>query len=358
MTPPAIGDPLNVTVHCGEDFSPNSIGGPNVTDNEDLNPSLTYTDSPHPGCTVIRTWNATDAAGNSILARQLIRFSDLQPPIVTSPIQVAVACGSIEDASSNLAHNMVVVHHPCDRPVSSNYSDSANITRCGFSFSRVWQVSDDCGLSAVFTQTIQVLSQQFPDSPVNGHINARLDEPLLWPQFPGATSYQVFVWPEADGDRPALPRAVTTLRYYNTNPEYPPGTRMLWQIEYVIGVNTTIPSPVWGFETEPRPDLQVTDVSVPLFAFSGQTFDVRWSVINAGNLSITVGLFYDSIFMSRTTSFSDSRRVQSLAQRRFLDGNDGYSSEVEVNIAEDDIGSFYIFVLTDSLQFVSIEDSI
>ncbi len=336
----------NVTVNCGEEYTPDAVGSPTVIDNEDLNPTLTYRDVPYLGCTFTRIWNATDSAGNIVLANQSIRFSTTLPPVVTSPNQIPVACGSIEDASSNLAHNNLSVIHPCDRPVTSTYTDSVDVTRCGFTFTRIWEVADDCGMSVTFRQEIRVLNQQFPDHPVNGLINARLDVTLIWPQFPGAMSYRVFVWPET-GQQPLLPATVTNQRSYYPHPNYPPGTRMLWQIEYVVGVNDTVPSPIWGFETEPRPDLQVIDVMVPPFAFSGQTFDVRWTVINRGNLSVTVYAFVDAVYLGRTSSFSDSRLVRTITQRRFLDPNDGYNSEVSVDIQDNDIGTFYVFIFTD-----------
>lgn len=357
LIPPVIDNLPNVTVRCGEDYSPSTIGSPSVTDNEDLNPSLTYRDVPYLGCTFTRVWNSTDSAGNTDIANQSIRFSDLLPPIVLSRTQIAVACGSIEDVSSNLAHNSLSVQHPCNRPISSSYSDSANITQCGFTFSRVWEVEDDCGLSTVFTQVIQVLSQQFPVSPMNGLVNARVNEPLLWPQFPGATSYEVYVWPEVE-ERPNMPIMVTNQRSFYPHSNYRPGTRILWQIEYAVGVNVTVPSPVWGFETVPLPDLLVTDVTVPSFAFSGQTFDVRWTVINTGNLSVTVQYFRDAIYMGRTSSFSDSRLVRVIRQRRFLDPDDGYNSDAEINIAESDIGIFYIFVFTDYRHVVSLVEGV
>lgn len=343
----------NVTVHCGENYSPAVIGSPTLMDNEDLNPSLTYRDVAQSGCTFTRIWNATDSAGNSAFANQTIRFSNLLPPVVSSPSQVSVACGSIEDASTNVAHNNLSISHPCNRPVMASFTDSANVTRCGFTFTRVWEVEDDCGQSATFRQDIRVLSQQFPDSPMNGLINAHLDEPLIWPQFPGAMSYQVFVWPEAE-ERPDSPITITNQRSYYPHTNYPPGTRMLWQIVYVVGVNDTVPSPIWGFETEPRPDLQVIDVTLPSFAFSGQTFNVRWTVINSGNLSVTVHSFIDAVFLGRTLSISDSRLVRTIRQQRFIDPDDGYSSEAEIDIQDNDIGLFYVFVITDFREAVSL----
>lgn len=343
---------VNVTVPCGEDFSPAAVGRPVVTDNEDLNPSLTLVDIPLQGCTLVRMWTASDRAGNLAISNQSIVFSNPRPPTISSPSQLQVACGNIEDATTSLAHNSISVIHPCNRSIVVQFTDSANLTRCGFTFDRVWKVEDDCGLSVTFRQVIRVLDQQFPDGPMNGQVNAHLDEPLFWPQFPGATSYQVFVWIDGQ-EQPTEPTAVTFERTYMPSSNYPPGTRILWQIEYVVGINRTVPSPIWGFETEPHPDLEVTDVTVPSFAFSGQMFTVSWTVINSGNLSVTVPFFHDSIYMGRTTTFSDSQRVQRVLQRRFLDVNDGYTSEAEINIANDDIGLFYVFVVTDSSYFVS-----
>lgn len=341
-----------MTVNCGEDFSPAAIGSPTVTDNEDLNSALVYADIPRQGCASIRVWTATDSAGNAAMSNQDIQISSPRPPVVSSPSQISVACGSLVDASSNLADNNISVQHPCNRPLSFGFSDSANLTQCGFTFSRVWEVMDDCGSSVIFTQVIRVLDQQFPDGPDNGLLNARLNEPLLWPQFPGATSYRVFVWRDGE-EEPTEPTTITTERVYSPTSNYLPGTRILWRIDYVVGVNMTVPSPTWGFQTEPRPDLLVTDVTVPSFAFSGQTFTVTWTVINSGNLSVTIRSFFDGIYLGRTATFSDCRRVRSFQQRRILDPNDGYTSTAESNLANDDIGTFYVFIFTDSFFGVS-----
>ena len=353
LIPPVIDDVINVTVHCGEDYSPDAIGRPTVTDNEDLNPILLHEDIAIPNCSLLRQWTATDGAGNMASATQVIVFSQPLPPIVTSPNQIAVACGNIEDANINLAHNTITVQHPCGRPVTTRYSDSASLTQCNFTFSRVWEVDDDCGRSTLFTQSIRILDQQFPDSPRNGLLNVHLDEVLRWPQYPSASSYQVYVWREADGERPSEPVAVTTLRVYAPNPLYPPGTRMLWQIEYVLGVNMTVPSPIWGFETEPRPDLEVIDVSIPEIAYSGQSFNVTWTVINRGDLSVTSFAFYDEIYLSHTLSISDGRRVKRIVQHRFLDPQDGFTSRAKIDLADDDVGVFYVFVITDSSEIVN-----
>ena len=341
----------SVTINCGEDFSPSIIGRPSVTDNEDTNATLTYMDSPHSGCALTRTWTATDRAGNTAQSSQSITFQNPQPPVIMTSNMITVACGNVEEVSSFLARENISVRHPCNRPVNLSFRDSATINRCGFTFTRVWTVLDDCGGSTLFTQTVRVLDQQFPDGPENGLVNAGLYESLTWPQFPGATSYRVFVW-VANEPRPIEPVVVTSSQIYTPMTSYPPGTRMNWQIEYITGINMTIPSPVWGFQTEPRPDLEVTSVTVPSYAFSGQSFSVSWTVINSGNSSVTTS-FTDSVFMGRTQVFSDSRRVRSIRQSRFVDIRDGYTSEAEIDLRNDDIGLFYVYVYTDFYRRVS-----
>lgn len=343
-----------ITINCEADFSPNVTGIPTVLDNEDSDPSLNFRDESVPGCALIRWWTATDEAGNEATVSQSIRFTNSRAPTVTSPSSIAVACGSIEDASTNLAHNIITVQHPCSRPVTTNYTDSAPITQCGFTFSRVWVVQDDCGTYATFVQTIRVLNLQFPNSPENGLINARLNEPLLWPQFPGSSSYRVFVWIAA-ARRPTNPIALTYTRAFYPSVNYPPGTQMLWQIEYVTDENTTIPSPIWGFETIPYPDLQMAEVTVSSVAFSGQTFHVSWTVTNIGNLSTNSFVWYDYIFIGRTLNFDDSRYVRRVRQNRFVDVGDAYSSQAEINLNENDIGNFYAFVVVDYLRQVSFQ---
>lgn len=343
---------MNVSVGCGEEHT---SATPNITDNEDLNPRVDYTDTFTEGCALIRTWTATDSAGNMATGSQYIVYSNPLPPVITSPAEINVACGDIESVSDNLAHNRIFVRHPCGRPVSLQYTDSTALTQCGFNFTRVWQVTDDCGQSVSFSQVVRVLDQQLPGYPHNRAINIDINAPLMWPQYPGAVAYQVFLWRESTGERPIEPVTVISARTFYPTPHYPPGTRMLWQIEYILGVNNTIPSPIWSFETEPLPDLEIIVVNVPEFAFSGQSFDVAWTVVNSGSLSVTSFIFYDDIYLSRSaTAIVDGRRVKRVTQRRFLDpNNDGYTYMTEINLRNNDVGVFYVIVITDATNAVS-----
>ena len=346
----------DVNLICGADFSPVATGMPIATDNEDPDPEISFADQPADMCTTRRVWNATDDAGNSAVLVQTITFTVPQPPLILTPSEIAIPCGNIEDAIQNTEQANLTVIHPCERPVNVSFSDSTSVDRCGFTFTRAWVVQDDCGTSTTFQQNIRVLDQQLPDSPINGQVNTRLNEPLLWPQFPGSTQYEVYVWVFGT-ERPQAPTAVVNTRQYIPSTNYPPGTRILWQIEYVTGENTTIPSPVWGFETQSFPDLLILDVTVPPVAFSGQQFDVSWTVTNVGNLSVGASVWYDRVFLGESPDFLTSRIARTVQQRRFVDPQDGYTSQATVNLAPNDIGNFYIFVEVDTLRQVILSNN-
>lgn len=356
MTPPVIStmDIIDVTVTCGEDLSPNTTGMPQVTDNEDPHPTVEYEDRPSEGCQFQRLWRATDEAGNTATSSQIITLSAPQPPMIIASGKTFVPCSSVEDAIRNVQEleKGISVDHPCDRPVEISFTDLTHIDRCGFSFLRTWMVEDDCGESNTFQQTICILDQQFPDAPENGQFNTDINHPLRWPQWSDAVSYAVYIW-QFGNARPALPAVMTTLRHYQPLTPYPPGTKMFWQVQYRTDANLTVPSPVWGFETEVFPDLAVTDIKLPPFAFSGQHFELSWTVINIGNLSSHVGGWHDGVRMGLTQEIIDTRLVATVQQRRVLDSNDGYISQARVDLRNTDIGTFYVFVDTDIFYRVS-----
>ena len=323
-----------------------------MTDNKDPEPSVEYSDIPTEGCGFQRIWVATDDAGNTASQIQNISLTDPLPPVISASSLTFLPCGSFEDAINlQELQKRITVRHLCNRPVQISFNNSAVVDRCGFTFTRTWLVEDDCGGNSTFRQTVQILDQQFPDAPEIGQLNTDLYQPLMWPPYPGSYSYEVYVW-RFGSVRPGMPTAVTNFRYYHPASHYPPGTKLSWQIEYRTHVNVTIPSPVWGFETEAVPDLAVTDIALPQFAFSGQNFEVSWTVINIGNFSSGSGFWFDRVWMGPTRDTSDGRVVATVEQRRIIDPNDGYVSQARINLRNTDIGMFHVFVETDTFQRV------
>ena len=343
----------NITLSCNEDLSPVRAGTPTALDNLDSNPLLHFTDSPVQSCGIVRIWNATDAAGNSATVTQGISIVNPLAPIIQDPQVVSIPCGSVESITSSPEYNNLTVIHPCGRPTTAIFTDSAPIDRCGFTFDRTWFVQDDCGSNITFQQTVHILDQQLPDNPADRQVNVAVNELLRWFQYPGAVSYRVYIWPVGNSRPDLWISEVTALQYYPLRSLYP-GTQYNWQIEYVTGTNMIIPSPVWSFETRSYPDLTVTSISLPTMAFSGQTFDVSWVVENVGNLSSSSSTWYDAVYIGPSTDYRSSRRAAVVARRSFIDPNDGYTASGTVRSNPTDLGTFYVSVETDIYRSVNI----
>ena len=71
--------PGDVSINCGDSISPTVTGSPNITDDQDRSPSVTYEDKDSTGCTIIRTWTATDHAGNIAKKEQKLNIVSVSP---------------------------------------------------------------------------------------------------------------------------------------------------------------------------------------------------------------------------------------------------------------------------------------
>ena len=76
---PNITAPVNVSINCGESISPSVRGYPNISDAQDPSPSVTYEDKDSTDCAIIRTWTATDHAGNVATKRQKLKIVSFSP---------------------------------------------------------------------------------------------------------------------------------------------------------------------------------------------------------------------------------------------------------------------------------------
>ena len=108
----------------------------------------------------------------------------------------------------------------------------------------------------------------------------------------------------------------TYYRRYSPSSVYPADTRMLWRIEYVINSGALIPSPVWGFQTRAFPDFKVEQVLVPPNAFSGQTFEVSWTVRNIGKVGNVLTTWYDAVFIGKSTEIRSARLGHNLGRTK------------------------------------------
>jgi subtilase family serine protease len=99
----------------------------------------------------------------------------------------------------------------------------------------------------------------------------------------------------------------------------------------------------------PVPDLQVTSVSAPVTAFTGQQMTVSYMVHNQGS-GIASGMgWYDTIYLSQDAALDDSDRVVGSVYRAGpLNNGQSYSIFQEVTLPPGLSGEYHLIVRTDS----------
>ncbi|MEK7675337.1 MAG: LamG-like jellyroll fold domain-containing protein, partial [Verrucomicrobiota bacterium] len=154
-TPLVVNCPANKVVACGPDwhFDPptaTSCCGTNVT----LTILSTETNGFCP-LVVTRTWQATDACGNTATCSQTVTVIDTTPPEFTCATNKTVLCGTA---------------WTFDAPIASDACSGTNVTvviastvtnvtavACQTAITRTWQATDACGNTATCSQTVTVV---------------------------------------------------------------------------------------------------------------------------------------------------------------------------------------------------------
>jgi len=157
---PVITCPADVTIDCTASTDPANTGNPVVTDDCDTEPVVGYSDvTSGTGCpegfSIVRTWTATDACGNSATCVQNILVDDNTAPNIICPADVTLDCN--EDTSPENTGGAVASDNCAPTP-SITFSDVTTGTGCpiGYLITRTWVAEDDCGNTASCVQLITV----------------------------------------------------------------------------------------------------------------------------------------------------------------------------------------------------------
>lgn len=137
-TPPVLTCPEAIALDCAASVDPEFTGLPEVTDACDPTPIVAYSDADPIENTFIRTWTATDASGNVDSCQQEITRTDVTPPVVVCPADVAVGCG---DPSDPEATGYATATDDCDAAPVVTFTDLSeeNI------ITRTWVATDAAG---------------------------------------------------------------------------------------------------------------------------------------------------------------------------------------------------------------------
>jgi hypothetical protein len=159
-TPPTISCPANVTVTCVNQIPPVNTASVSSTDNCGGSTTITHVSDMivNQLCdnqfTIVRTYRASDACGNSSTCSQTINIVDLIP-LITCPGNITIDFGA-----STLPTNTgnPTGFSNCGGIPNFLFNDVITSGICieEFNVTRTWTASDLCGLTAVCVQTIAV----------------------------------------------------------------------------------------------------------------------------------------------------------------------------------------------------------
>ncbi|WP_299782488.1 gliding motility-associated C-terminal domain-containing protein [uncultured Formosa sp.] len=161
VAPTAPAAPADVTVQCSDDVP--AIIDLTATDNcgEEITATGvdTVTDIDSCSSIITRTWSFTDSCGNTSTASQIITVADTIAPTLVSDLntEVEISCSELPAVPE------LEFTDNCSSTLDVQYTEENTSTGAAFEnylVLRDWTVTDTCGNTSVFTQTITVNVQQ------------------------------------------------------------------------------------------------------------------------------------------------------------------------------------------------------
>ena len=163
--------PQDATVEC---TAIPAVAQVTATDNCDAEPAISFSESVQNqdcGSTIIRTWTATDACGNTTTQSQTIQVIDsVEPHFIGIPENTTVSCNEIPAVAT------VTVGDNCDQNIAIQFDEVIG-EGCPYTITRTWSATDDCGNNTTATQIISVYDNenpQFTGIPQNTAIECHL----------------------------------------------------------------------------------------------------------------------------------------------------------------------------------------
>ncbi len=165
-TDPVVTPPAATTVYVDASCSPDlsMVGMATGTDNCSM-PTITFVDdnSGLTACggtgTIIRTWTATDACGNTMSDTQTLTVLDTISPMITCPADVTVAM-TAACVPDTVGLPVATATDNCNDIASITYTDDlSGLTACGGTgtIARTWTATDACGNTDQCVQMITVI---------------------------------------------------------------------------------------------------------------------------------------------------------------------------------------------------------
>ena len=342
----------SLTIDCSAgDLKPKSICNASVSDGIDESPNLTYTDKSLPSCGIERTWTSMDKAGNKAKYVQTIHVIMKQNiEVIRYPGPLLIACGALENMT-DFMESMFKVKHPCDMPLEITYDDNPRyVGQCDLKLNRTWTIRDDCGRNITVYQPLRIRQSRKPLFPVDGQTGIELNIMLRWQSSSSTSKYTIYIWKR--GIKRPSATSYTTIESLISSPTLEPGTKYNWQVLYHYENNETLYSPIWSFETRHFVDFEITKITVPPSAFTGETRQIYWTVMNRGRITMQYSHWTDGVYLSWDNNFENAKLVARVRQSNIIYPNDGYSSSASFTFDETTIGNAFLYVYTDMESYI------
>ena len=211
--------------------------------------------------------------------------------------------------------------------------------------------------------TTTITNFQTPVSPVNmlpATGSTDLDKPVSFSWLPsaGATRYDVYIWPVGTPTHPPVPVAadLSQISYVDSGSNLDFGQSYNWQVVAKNDFCET-ESVVQTFTLRELADLEVSNIQVPVSAFSGQSFQVDWQVDNQGSGSTGSQQWYDAVYLSPGPTLSGSETFLGVVNNlTSLGPGQSYIQSATYNLPQGVVGNYYIIVKTDHYNYLSESD--
>lgn len=221
-----------------------------------------------------------------------------------------------------------------------------------------------CGIAAAGTSiAVQVIDPVTPGTitnmiPANNTVIQKIPITISWSPAANALVYDLYIWPAGD-PVPATPsqKDLTQIGYIIDQRllvDLAPGKLYNWKVVARNSCRST-ESAVMSFRVSDLSNLTVQDALLPASAFSGRSIDVALQVKNNGNAGTGEITWYDKVYISADTVFNPSidDPIGGKANVSALQPGEAYLNTIAVQLPENLVGTYYLFVQTDGFNKVS-----
>lgn len=168
----------------------------------------------------------------------------------------------------------------------------------------------------------------------------------IWSAVPLASGYNLHYWIDSSNERDTI-KSIPVNTVLLTNLIY--DTSYNYFVEAYDDCGNSTISDTSSFFVQALPDLQVSNLTIPLSGFNNSSIAVNWVVNNITTGNTGMKTWHDVIYLSEDATFNPSLDIilGTVNNTTALNGIDSYISNKDVTLPPLNIGEYYILVVSD-----------